>query len=79
MSQPGSHSGPQRRGLLGDIFNGVKDVVSDAAGDVISGVGDVISDVGDVFRGDIAFKKSANFPVTIGVPGEIHPIINNPP
>lgn len=71
MPQPGSHSGPQRRGLLGDIFNGVKDV--------IGGVGDVISDVGDVLSGDIAFDKSANFPVTIGVPGENHPIINTPP
>ena len=62
MPPPGSQSGPQRRGL-GDFFSGVRDV---------------FSDVGDFLSGDIAFDKSADFPTTIGVPGENHTIIDIP-
>ncbi|KAL8977887.1 MAG: hypothetical protein Q9205_006403 [Flavoplaca limonia] len=62
MPQPGSPSSPQRRGL----------------GDFFGGVGDLFSDAGDFLSGDISFDKSANFPTTIGVPGENHTIIDIP-
>ncbi|KAL8886227.1 MAG: hypothetical protein Q9192_006521, partial [Flavoplaca navasiana] len=62
MPQPASPSGPQRRGLR-DFFGGVRDLFSDA---------------GDFLSGDISFDKSANFPTTIGVPGENHTIIDIP-
>ncbi|KAL8991674.1 MAG: hypothetical protein Q9169_007759 [Polycauliona sp. 2 TL-2023] len=42
------------------------------------GIFDFIDSVGDTLSGDISFDESANFPTTIGVPGENHTIIDIP-
>ncbi|KAL8941040.1 MAG: hypothetical protein Q9216_002487 [Gyalolechia sp. 2 TL-2023] len=67
---------PQRRGLWDKIQDVGNDVV-DTVQDIGSGVADTLGDAGDfIINGDADFSKSVKFPVSMGTPGEAHPIVS---